>query len=132
MTSPVKGAKRSPNDDELCGRSSQRVSDRIYGLDGEDVIDASTFSHDRDVVEGGRKDDRDSNICFVDPGDVSSSCQRRGGSDPASIPRQESPKGVLVPEGPEAEDDVESMSSFSRGLRRDGPVSSFYGLQSFS
>jgi hypothetical protein len=42
----------SPNDDEQFGRSGQRVSDRIHGLDGEDVIDASTFSRDRDVVEG--------------------------------------------------------------------------------
>jgi hypothetical protein len=90
------------NNDELFERSGNRERDRILGLDGEDVIDASTFGRDRDVVEGGRKDDRlssndgdgrdtvrgdrGSDICFVDPGDVSSSCQRRGDTDPAALP----------------------------------------------
>lgn len=96
---PCKG---SPNDDQLLERRGNEVRDRILGLDGEDVIEASTYGRDRDVVEGGRKDDRLStndgdgrdtvrgdrgaDICFVDPGDVSSSCQRRGDTDPASVP----------------------------------------------
>ena len=96
---PCRGTE---NDDQLFERQGNQVRDRIFGLDGEDVIDASTYSRDRDVVEGGPKGDRlssndgdgrdtvrggrGSDICFVDPGDASSRCQRRGDTDPAAVP----------------------------------------------
>jgi hypothetical protein len=89
----------SENDDVLYEREGNRKQDRILGLDGEDVIQAATFRQDRDVAEGGRKDDRlltndgdgrdaarggrGRDVCYVDPGDASSSCERRGGADPA-------------------------------------------------
>jgi hypothetical protein len=87
------------NDDELYEREGNHERDRILGLDGEDVIQAGTYRKDRDVVEGGRKDDRlltndgdgrdtarggrGKDVCYVDPGDASSSCERRGDTDPA-------------------------------------------------
>src|SRR3712207_9032563 len=48
----------SENNDELYERVGNRERDRIFGLDGEDVIDANTYRRDRDVLEGGRQDDR--------------------------------------------------------------------------
>ena len=87
------------NDDELYEREGNRERDRIFGLDGEDVIQAATYRRDRDVIEGGRKDDRlltndgdgrdtargdrGKDVCYVDPGDATSSCDRRGAADPA-------------------------------------------------
>jgi hypothetical protein len=89
----------SENDDVLYEREGNRLRDRILGLDGEDVIQAATYSRDRDVLDGGRKDDklltndgdrrdaarggRGRDVCFVDPDDASSSCKRRGNADPA-------------------------------------------------
>lgn len=80
------------NDDQLFERIGNREDDRILGLDGKDVIDAGTYTRDRDVLEGGRKDDRlltddgdgkdaargdrGSDRCVADPGDVVSSCRR--------------------------------------------------------
>jgi hypothetical protein len=80
-------------------REGNRERDRILGLDGEDVISAATYRKDRDVAEGGRKDDRllvndgdgrdtarggrGKDVCYVDPGDASSSCEHRGDTDPA-------------------------------------------------
>ncbi len=93
---PCRGTE---NDDVLYEREGNRKRDRILALDGADVIQAATYTKDRDVAEGGRKDDRlltndgdgrDSarggrgrDVCFVDPGDASSSCERRGDTDPA-------------------------------------------------
>jgi hypothetical protein len=93
---PCRGTE---NADELYEREGNRKRDRILGLDGEDVIQAATYSSDRDVVEGGRRGDRlltndgdgrdaarggrGRDVCFVDPGDASSSCDRRGAADPA-------------------------------------------------
>ena len=67
------------------------LRDRIRGLDGEDEISAVTGRDDRDVLEGGRKDDdlhandgdnrdaarggRGRDRCFVDRGDATSSCE---------------------------------------------------------
>ena len=86
------------NDDNLYERDGSK-RDRIFGLGGDDVIDANTFNNDRDVVEGGPQGDRlltndgdgrdiarggkGSDVCYVDPGDASSSCDRRGDTDPA-------------------------------------------------
>jgi hypothetical protein len=93
---PCRGTQ---NDDRLVEREGNHVRDRILGLDGEDEIDAANYRKDRDVAEGGRKDDRllvndgdgrdtargdrGKDICYVDPGDASSSCERRGDTDPA-------------------------------------------------
>jgi hypothetical protein len=93
---PCKGTQ---NDDELYEREGNHERDRILGLDGEDLISAATYRKDRDAVEGGRKDDRllvndgdgrdtargdrGKDVCYVDPGDASSSCDRRGDTDPA-------------------------------------------------
>jgi len=86
---PCRGTE---NDDELYERVGNRERDRIFGLDGEDVIDAGTYGRDRDVLEGGKKDDklftddgdgkdtarggRGSDRCVADPGDVVESCRR--------------------------------------------------------
>jgi len=93
---PCRGTE---NDDVLYEREGNRERDRILGLDGEDVIQAATYTRDRDVAEGGRRDDRlltndgdgrdtarggrGKDVCYVDPGDASSSCDRRGAADPA-------------------------------------------------
>jgi hypothetical protein len=87
----------SNNDDRLEEIRGDRERDRILGLDGEDVIDAGTYNRDRDVLEGGQRDDdlftddrdgkdaarggRGSDRCVADPGDAVSSCRR---IDPAS------------------------------------------------
>ena len=91
---PCRGTE---NDDRLEERRGDHERDRILGLDGEDVIDASEFDRDRDVAEGGQKDDRlftddgdgkdaarggrGSDRCVADSGDSVSSCRR---IDPAS------------------------------------------------
>jgi hypothetical protein len=80
------------NDDQLIEREGNRERDRILGLEGEDLIDANNWTQDRDVLEGGRQDDRlltndgdsrdaarggrGSDRCVADPGDSVSSCRR--------------------------------------------------------
>jgi hypothetical protein len=80
------------NEDELYERVGARVDDRIIARDGEDVVDAGTYGRDRDVLEGGPRDDklltddgdgkdtarggRGSDRCVADPGDSVSSCRR--------------------------------------------------------
>jgi hypothetical protein len=87
-----KPCEGTDNRDELYEQVGNREPDRILGLDGEDVIDAGTYARDRDVVEGGKRDDRlltddgdgkdtargdrGSDRCVADPGDVVSSCRR--------------------------------------------------------
>lgn len=87
----------SNNDDRLEERRGDRERDRIFGLDGEDLIDAGEYDRDRDVAEGGQRDDRlftddgdgrdaarggrGSDRCVADPGDAVSSCRR---IDPSS------------------------------------------------
>jgi hypothetical protein len=87
-----KPCRGSENDDELYERVGDRKDDRILGLDGEDVIEAGTFNRDRDLLEGGRKDDRlltddgdgkdtarggrGSDRCVADEGDRVESCRR--------------------------------------------------------
>jgi hypothetical protein len=86
---PCRGTE---NDDRLEERTGDRKRDRIFGLDGEDLIDAGTYDRDRDVAEGGQRDDRlltddgdgrdtarggrGSDRCVADPGDVVTSCRR--------------------------------------------------------
>jgi|SRR5215210_5887881 len=80
------------NDDELYERVGNQKDDRILGFDGEDVIEAGTYDRDRDVLEGGKKDDilrtndgdgqdiarggRGSDRCVADKGDRVESCRR--------------------------------------------------------
>ena len=45
------------NDDVLYERIGTK-HDRIYGQEGEDVIDANTFNFDRDVLNGGDQGDK--------------------------------------------------------------------------
>lgn len=87
-----KPCRGSENNDRLEERTGDRKDDRILGLDGEDVIDAGTYDRDRDVAEGGKRDDRlftddgdgrdaarggrGSDRCVADPGDAVSSCRR--------------------------------------------------------
>ena len=87
--SPCRGTE---NDDELYERVGDRKDDRILGLDDEDVIEAGTYDRDRDVLEGGKRDDilrtndgdgkdaarggRGSDRCVADEGDAVSSCRR--------------------------------------------------------
>ena len=69
------------------------VSDRIYAERDNDTIDANNFRNDGDLADGGRGDDtlllndgdgadrarggRGPDVCYVDPGDTSRSCDRR-------------------------------------------------------
>jgi hypothetical protein len=84
---PCKG---TDNDDVLYERIGDN-EDRIFGFDGRDVIDANTFSPDRDVVQG--RDGRDRlltndtdkfdlanggrrrDICIISKGDRIRSCE---------------------------------------------------------
>jgi hypothetical protein len=75
-----------------CRVNPNGLRDRILGFDGEDILSAVTGRDDRDVLEGGRKDDdlhtndgdnrdaarggRGRDTCFIDQGDATSSCER--------------------------------------------------------
>ena len=77
------------------------VSDRMFGLAGNDVIDAVAYNNDGDLAKGGKGRDtlwlndgdgqdrarggagRD--VCYIDPGDTARSCIVRGETDPASV-----------------------------------------------
>jgi RTX calcium-binding nonapeptide repeat (4 copies) len=96
-----KPCRGSENNDRLEERTGDRKDDRIFGLDGEDLIDAGEYDRDRDVLEGGKRDDRlltddgdgqdtargdrGSDRCVADPGDRVISCRR---IDPASAEAQ--------------------------------------------
>lgn len=87
-----KPCRGSENNDRLEERTGDRNDDRIFGLDGEDLIDAGEYDRDRDVLEGGKRDDRlltddgdgqdtargdrGSDRCVADPGDRVISCRR--------------------------------------------------------
>lgn len=87
----------SDNDDVLYERIGTK-HDRIFGLPGEDVIDANTFNFDRDALMGGRHgdklltndgDDRDvarggrgRDVCYVDQGDRAVNCEVVRRNDP--------------------------------------------------
>jgi hypothetical protein len=65
-TLPCQG---TANDDVLYERIGKN-QDRIRGRDGRDVIDANTFSPERDVLNGERGRD----TCYVSKGDSTKSC----------------------------------------------------------
>jgi hypothetical protein len=89
------------DENDLLHEREGSVQDRIYGLQGNDTIDANNFTNDGDLASGGKGRDtlwlndgdaqdrarggggRD--VCYVDPGDTSRSCIRRGDTDPASV-----------------------------------------------
>ena len=86
------------NNDVLYERLGNEQADKIYGLGGNDVIDANTFAYDRDQLFGRSGEDRlltndgDSrdvikagpgrDVCYADRGDTARSCEvlRRGES----------------------------------------------------
>ena len=84
---PCKG---TDNDDLLHERQGT-VRDAMYGLGGQDVLDANNFFDDRDRLFGGARgdkllaNDRDGadvvrggdgrDLCFVDPGDRTVNCE---------------------------------------------------------
>jgi hypothetical protein len=90
---PCRGTE---NDDSLHERqrngNSNGLRDRILALDGKDTLDANNGTNDKDVLEGGKKDDilltndrdgrdnakggRGSDRCVADAGDRVSSCRR--------------------------------------------------------
>jgi hypothetical protein len=47
-----------PSEKPFAAQVGNREDDRIFGLDGENIIDAGTYTRDRDVLEGGKRDDR--------------------------------------------------------------------------
>lgn len=79
------------NADLLYERVGNMLQDRIYGLEGDDVIDANNFNQDSDRLrgDGGRDrllsndgDGRDivyggpgRDICYVDRGDLARNCE---------------------------------------------------------
>lgn len=85
---PCKG---TDNDDVLYERIGDN-EDRIFGFDGRDVIDANTFTRDRDILHGGSQSDRlltndtdgrdvahggrGRDTCWVNPGDGTRNCQQ--------------------------------------------------------
>ena len=94
--------------DDLIHERQGTVKDRIYGLDGNDVLDANNFNFDRDVLYGGARGDKlltndgdgrdvargggGRDVCYVDPGDRTVGCnvvrdEARDGSD---APKDES------------------------------------------
>jgi len=76
--------------DDLIHERQGTVKDRIYGLDGHDVLDANNFNFDRDVLYGGARGDKlltndgdgrdvargggGRDVCYVDPGDRTVGC----------------------------------------------------------
>jgi hypothetical protein len=84
------------DEDVLYERIGPNKHDRIFGLDGHDVIDANTFNSDRDILHGGNQGDklltndtdgrdvadggRGRDVCYISQGDVTRSCEvvRRG------------------------------------------------------
>ena len=84
------------NGDDLIHERQGTVKDRIYGLDGHDILDANNFGSDRDVLYGGAQGDKllandgdgrdvvrgggGRDRCFVDNGDRTVGCNvvRRG------------------------------------------------------
>jgi hypothetical protein len=80
------------NKDTLYERIGNFKRDRIEGFRGRDVIDANTFTFDRDILHGGSQSDRlltnDSDgrdlaaggrgrdTCWVNPGDATRNCQQ--------------------------------------------------------
>jgi hypothetical protein len=86
------------NNDVLYERLGNEKADKIYGLEGDDVIDANTFAYDRDQLFGRSGDDRlltndgdtkdvikggpGHDVCYADRGDTTRSCEvlRRGES----------------------------------------------------
>ena len=83
------------------------VSDRIYAKADNDTIDANNFRSDGDLGDGGSGRDtillndgdgadrarggRGSDVCYVDPGDTSRSCDRRVTTTAAGLPAGEDP-----------------------------------------
>jgi hypothetical protein len=84
---------------DLLHQRDGSVNDFIFGLDGEDHIDAKNVRNYLDAVYGGKKRGvllfndgdgadrarrgRGADVCYVDPGDSSSSCPRAApGSQP--------------------------------------------------
>ena len=81
----------SDNDDYLAERVGSR-SDLIYGYKGNDVLDANNYRNERDRLFGGRHGDRvytndfdgrdlaaggrGFDVCYVDAGDQTRSCER--------------------------------------------------------
>lgn len=84
------GCNGTENDDTLYERKGT-VQDSIFGLGGEDVIDANTFNFDKDRVFGGDRGDKllvndgdgrdlvkggaGRDVCFIDPGDRAVNCE---------------------------------------------------------
>jgi hypothetical protein len=80
------------NNDTLYERIGNFKHDRIEGFDGRDVIDANTFTRDRDILHGGSQGDRlltndtdgrdiahggrGRDTCWINPGDSTRSCQQ--------------------------------------------------------
>lgn len=82
--------------DTLYERGGNGAKDRIYGLDGNDLVDANTFAKDIDQLYGGRGKDsvsaadgdtsdvlkggRGFDRCFGDDGDTFNSCEEINGT----------------------------------------------------
>jgi Ca2+-binding RTX toxin-like protein len=78
------------NGDDLVHERQGTVKNVMYGNDGHDVLDANNFSKDRDRLYGGATNDKilakdgdgrdvakggaGHDICYVDPGDRTVSC----------------------------------------------------------
>jgi Ca2+-binding RTX toxin-like protein len=85
---PCDGTERN---DALYERIGNNRPDRIFGFRGEDVIDANTFTRDKDKVFGGDNDDRllsndgdgrdlikggrGRDVCYADRRDGTRSCE---------------------------------------------------------
>jgi RTX calcium-binding nonapeptide repeat (4 copies) len=72
-----KPCRGTENNDRLEERTGNEKDDRILGLDGEDLIDAGEYRRDKDVLEGGKRDDR----LFTDDGDGQDTARGDRGSD---------------------------------------------------
>ena len=105
------------NDDVLYERIGNRDRDRIRALEGNDDMSAALYTRDKDTLEGGPEGDRivvsdddtrdeadggqGRDICYIDRGDDTRSCERtirfEGGEEPRGFGEELSPRADVTP-----------------------------------
>jgi hypothetical protein len=105
------------NDDVLYERIGNGERDRIRGLEDNDDMSAALYTRDQDRLNGGPEGDRivvsdndtrdvadgdrGRDICYIDRGDATRSCERiirfEGGGEPRGFGEEFSPRANVTP-----------------------------------